>query len=244
MSEISDAAVRLISKELRSIANSPLEGITVIPNEKDLSEIHALIVGPCDTPYEGGEFRIVLKIGSDFPQAPPKGFFLTKIFHPNVSERGEICVNTLKKDWKETYGFKHILLTVKCLLIFPNPESSLNEEAGRLLLTQYEDYFQRAKIYTSIHAKPTTTSTTTTTTSSTTSSSKSTTTTTEQQDDEKDVQKMEDDDVGGEKENQSNNMSTATSDVKKTTQSNTTTNTTQAAKKKVNANKKRGVKRL
>ena len=27
------------------------------------------------------------------------GYFLTKIFHPNVSEKGEICVNTLKKDW-------------------------------------------------------------------------------------------------------------------------------------------------
>ena len=27
------------------------------------------------------------------------GFFITKIFHPNVSDKGEICVNTLKKDW-------------------------------------------------------------------------------------------------------------------------------------------------
>lgn len=27
------------------------------------------------------------------------GYFMTKIFHPNVSEKGEICVNTLKKDW-------------------------------------------------------------------------------------------------------------------------------------------------
>ena len=27
------------------------------------------------------------------------GYFLTKIFHPNVSEKGEICVNILKKDW-------------------------------------------------------------------------------------------------------------------------------------------------
>lgn len=28
------------------------------------------------------------------------GYFLTKIFHPNVAvPSGEICVNTLKKDW-------------------------------------------------------------------------------------------------------------------------------------------------
>jgi len=62
------------------------------------------------------------------------GWFATKIFHPNVSSSGEICVNTLKKDWKSTYGVEHILVTVKCLLIYPNPESALDEEAGKLLL--------------------------------------------------------------------------------------------------------------
>ena len=51
-------------------------------------------------------------------------------------------------------GLKHILLTIKCLLIVPNPESALNEEAGKLLLERYDDYCSRAKIYTEIHAKP------------------------------------------------------------------------------------------
>ena len=101
------------------------------------------------------------------------GFFLTKIFHPNVGPNGEICVNTLKKDWKPDLGIKHILVTIKCLLIYPNPESALNEEAGKLLLgerqyyifilyllfnqrkivlEQYDTYFNRAKLYTEIHA--------------------------------------------------------------------------------------------
>jgi ubiquitin-conjugating enzyme E2 S len=39
-------------------------------------------------------------------------------------------------------------------LIVPNPESALNEEAGRLLLERYEDYAKQARLYTSIHAKP------------------------------------------------------------------------------------------
>ena len=38
------------------------------------------------------------------------GFFLTKIFHPNVAKNGAICVNTLKRDWKPDNGLKHILL--------------------------------------------------------------------------------------------------------------------------------------
>lgn len=49
--------------------------------------------------------------------------------------------------------FQYPFQTVKCLLIVPNAESALNEEAGKLLLEQYEDYFQRAKMMTEIHAK-------------------------------------------------------------------------------------------
>ena len=82
------------------------------------------------------------------------GWFATKIFHPNVSSAGEICVNTLKKDWKSSYGIGHILVTVKCLLIYPNPESALDEEAGKLLLEEYDSYFSRAKLITSVHATP------------------------------------------------------------------------------------------
>lgn len=41
--------------------------------------------------------------------------------------------------------------TIKCLLIHPNPESALNEEAGRLLLENYEEYAARARLLTEIH---------------------------------------------------------------------------------------------
>jgi len=53
---------------------------------------------------------VKLVLGKDFPQGPPKAYFLTKIFHPNVAKNGEICVNTLKKDWKPDLGIQHILL--------------------------------------------------------------------------------------------------------------------------------------
>lgn len=146
--------MRLLSKEVQSLKQEPLEGITVLLDDKDITSVEALIDGPQDTPYYGGRFRVKLTIGKDFPQSPPQGFFLTKIFHPNVSpQRGEICVSTLKKDWKSDLGLKHVLLTIKCLLIVPNPESALNEEAGKLLLERYDDYCARAKLYTEIHAK-------------------------------------------------------------------------------------------
>ena len=62
------------------------------------------------TPYAGGMFRMKLVLGKNYPSEPPRGFFMTKIFHPNVASNGEICVNTLKKDWKADLGIKHVLL--------------------------------------------------------------------------------------------------------------------------------------
>jgi hypothetical protein len=44
------------------------------------------------------------------------GYFVTRIFHPNVAKNGEICVNTLKKDWKPTLGLRHVLLVQSCPL--------------------------------------------------------------------------------------------------------------------------------
>ena len=82
------------------------------------------------------------------------GFFLTKVFHPNVKqESGEICVNTLKKDWLPSHGLRHVLMVIRCLLIEPFPESALNEEAAKLMLEDYGEYFRRAKMFTGVHAK-------------------------------------------------------------------------------------------
>nr|XP_002131307.1 ubiquitin-conjugating enzyme E2 S [Ciona intestinalis] len=151
---LSPHIVRQVYKEFTSLKNEPVEGIQVTINEDDVSEIHAVIEGPQGTPFAGGIFKMKLCLTRDFPASPPKGFFLTKIFHPNVSSSGEICVNTLKQDWNSKMGIRNVLLTIKCLLIHPNPESALNEEAGRLLLEHYADYEERAKLMTEIHALP------------------------------------------------------------------------------------------
>jgi ubiquitin-conjugating enzyme E2 S len=71
-----------------------------------------------------------------------------------VAEAGDICVNTLKRDWDPNHGLRHIFEVIRCLLIEPFPESALNEEAGKLLIEDYKGYEQRAKLMTGIYAKP------------------------------------------------------------------------------------------
>ncbi|KAH7908839.1 ubiquitin-conjugating enzyme/RWD-like protein [Hygrophoropsis aurantiaca] len=151
---LTPATMRRLMRELTELRSSPPEGIRVVTNEDNMLDVTGIIEGPEGTPYAGGYFKVRFKFSEEFPAAPPKCWFATKIFHPNVSNAGEICVNTLKKDWKSTYGIGHILVTVKCLLIYPNPESALDEEAGKLLLEDYDSYCSRAKLITSVHATP------------------------------------------------------------------------------------------
>ena len=81
------------------------------------------------------------------------GYFLTRIYHPNISKAGEICVNTLKKDWQSSLGIGHVLQVVRCLLINPFPESALNEEAGKDFMEDYDEYCKKARMYTEVHAR-------------------------------------------------------------------------------------------
>jgi ubiquitin-conjugating enzyme E2 S len=65
---------------------------------------------------------------------------------------GDICVNTLKRDWNAEVTLKHILQVIRCLLIVPFPESSLNDEAGKLFMDSYDEFARRARIMTQVHA--------------------------------------------------------------------------------------------
>ncbi|KAH0861540.1 hypothetical protein HID58_089801 [Brassica napus] len=138
--------LKIISfKKFKNVDESPPDGIKVVVNDEDFSQICADIEGPVGTPYENGLFRMKLALSHDFPHSPPKGYFMTKIFHPNVASNGEICVNTLKKDWNPSLGLRHVLSVVRCLLIEPFPESALNEQAGKMLLENYEEYARHAR---------------------------------------------------------------------------------------------------
>lgn len=69
-----------------------------------------------------------------------------------MSDAGDICVNALKRDWKPDLTLGHILKVIWCLLIVPFPESSLNDEAGKLFMESYNEYADHARLMTQIHA--------------------------------------------------------------------------------------------
>lgn len=68
----------------------------------------------------------------------------TLTVEPDLSPCSAFCTTCLKSS----------VSAVRCLLIEPFAESALNEEAGRLLLEDYESFCKRAQLMTRIHAIP------------------------------------------------------------------------------------------
>ncbi|KPM09119.1 ubiquitin-conjugating enzyme E2Ka-like protein [Sarcoptes scabiei] len=56
------------------------------PVNDNLLNLKGYIVGPVDTPFEGGTFNVEIKIPESYPFNPPKVRFTTRIWHPNISK--------------------------------------------------------------------------------------------------------------------------------------------------------------
>ncbi|KAJ9122518.1 hypothetical protein QFC22_001947 [Naganishia vaughanmartiniae] len=136
---MSTQTLRALTRELTTLTSSPPEGVRIhIANEGDLLRnggVVGIVQGPAGTPYEGGYFRVRFCFTDvDFPNMPPKCTMVTKIFHPNISKTGEICVDTLKKGWKREYGIEHVLVMRKqgnsYLKIIKNIQRRYNARSG------------------------------------------------------------------------------------------------------------------
>ena len=88
-----------LKKELESMQKEYIPNISVNSKNNNLYEYEATIIGPTDTPYEGGIFECELFLPPQYPMEPPKVLFRTKIYHPNIDKLGRICLDILKNNW-------------------------------------------------------------------------------------------------------------------------------------------------
>ena len=73
-------------------------------NENDLLSWEAFVQGPKDTPYANYIFLVKISLTSEYPISPPKMYFKTKIFHPNIHfTTGEVCLDIIKSEWSPTW---------------------------------------------------------------------------------------------------------------------------------------------
>jgi len=140
----SSSAVRALGLELKSLQDDPLEGIRArLINDENMFEWEVALFGPPDTLYQGGYFKAHMKFPRDYPYSPPSVRFVTKVWHPNVYENGDLCISILHppvddpqsgelpcERWNPTQNVRTILLSVVSLLNEPNTFSPANVDAS------------------------------------------------------------------------------------------------------------------
>jgi ubiquitin-conjugating enzyme E2 Z len=127
---ISKESITRLLRDVKQILKNPLteQGIYYIHDDTDMLKGYALIIGPEDTPYFGGNYFFELNYPTDYPHSPPKVKYCTNgenvRFNPNLYVCGKVCVsllNTWRGDqWTSCQTISTILLTL-CTLLCKDP---------------------------------------------------------------------------------------------------------------------------
>jgi ubiquitin-conjugating enzyme E2 D/E len=144
-----------IQKELNSLIKDPPCNCSAGPkdNGDNMYQWEGCIIGPEDTPYSGGCFKLNIIFPNDYPFKPPKINFATKIYHPNIHKNGGgICLDTLNTKWSPALTISKVLLSICSLLDEPNPKDPLEPEIAEQYENNYEAFVQTARSWTEKYA--------------------------------------------------------------------------------------------
>ena len=124
-------ALRRIAKELKDLEKDPPSNISGGPiSDSDLFHWKAIITGPSESPYQDGIFYLDIQFPQNYPYKPPKICFITKIYHPNIDQNGNICLDILRDAWSPVLTVSRVLLSISSLLNDPNPDDPLRPDAA------------------------------------------------------------------------------------------------------------------
>eukprot|EP00123_Amoebidium_parasiticum_P019517 comp26239_c0_seq1/m.47082 comp26239_c0_seq1/g.47082 ORF comp26239_c0_seq1/g.47082 comp26239_c0_seq1/m.47082 type:complete len:151 (-) comp26239_c0_seq1:580-1032(-) len=148
-----DGLPKRILKETQRLHVEPVPGIEAQPDEANARYFKVTIQGPAGSPYEGGVFHLELFLPEDYPMAPPKVRFLTKIYHPNIDRLGRICLDILKDKWSPALQIRTVLLSIQALLSAPNPDDPLANDVAELWKKDEATAIKNAAQWTAMYAK-------------------------------------------------------------------------------------------
>ncbi|PIO76599.1 ubiquitin--protein ligase [Teladorsagia circumcincta] len=138
--------------ELQDLGRDPPAQCSAGPVGDDLFHWQATIMGPPESPYQGGVFFLTIHFPTDYPFKPPKVAFTTRIYHPNINSNGSICLDILRSQWSPALTISKVLLSICSLLCDPNPDDPLVPEIARIYKTDRDRYNQLAREWTQKYA--------------------------------------------------------------------------------------------
>lgn len=138
---------RRIQREYENLTKDPPPYLTEIKIEDNqTNKWYITIHSPEESTYKGAKFVVCLHFPDDYPYSRPDFTFMTKIFHPNITFKGEVCNEALGLDkWSVSSTVRMILLSIRNLLLEPDISNPLNPEAAIEYAKGLEKYGETVK---------------------------------------------------------------------------------------------------
>ena len=127
--------IERLKNEYNDLYNNPITSLSIsvgLIDDNNLYKWKFCLLGPKDTPYADGFFKLLLKFPNYYPEEKPEIIFLTPIFHLNVNPRkhedewseplGHVSVSFINW-WKPETTPREILTRLYSIFYSPNPES-------------------------------------------------------------------------------------------------------------------------
>ena len=145
--------MKRIGNDLKLLSKDPLdsEEIYYLYDDNDITEGYALIIGPEDTPYEGGFYFFKIKFPENYPIYPPQVEFLSTHndirFNPNLYTNGKVCLSIINTwsgpSWTPCNTLTSVLVSIKGLVLINDPllnEPGYSNGSNKKTIDDYTDY--------------------------------------------------------------------------------------------------------
>uniref|UniRef100_M3ZIK3 E2 NEDD8-conjugating enzyme n=1 Tax=Xiphophorus maculatus TaxID=8083 RepID=M3ZIK3_XIPMA len=123
---------------------------------KEVAELEANL--PNEGYYQSGRFQFEIDVPEAYNMVPPKVRCLTRIWHPNITENGEICLSLLREHsidgtgWAPTRTLKDVVWGLNSLFTdLLNFDDPLNIDAAEHHLRDKVRYSTNLGLFSSSH---------------------------------------------------------------------------------------------
>jgi ubiquitin-conjugating enzyme E2 D/E len=149
---------RRLQKELESFDERP-EPYSIVRcvNIANLYSWTGSVMGPADSPYNGGVFHLDIRIPKDYPFNPPRIYFRTRIYHPNIGwNDGFLSLELLGKQWSPAITIRIALEMARIIMEDPDPDNTVLRadqiEIARLCKRDRNRFNETARYWTQYYA--------------------------------------------------------------------------------------------
>ncbi|CAH1788790.1 unnamed protein product [Owenia fusiformis] len=151
---------RLLVKEVQEMEQTLPKGCRVHFDDPNQLHKFTLSVSPEDGYWGNGRFKFEITVPEDYNIVPPDVQCLTRIWHPNITEDGEVCLSLLRQNSLDTLGWcptrklKDVIWGLNSLFSdLLNFDDPLNVEAAEHYERDKDSFISKVKDYVSRYAR-------------------------------------------------------------------------------------------